>query len=251
MSPLAIMPWAGIFGSAKVPKDILERLAKETAAVVARPGGARATQALRVRRQELYARETATFPKGQVDVRSWSSGISARRSSPPARVRRWSQAGERLPTTDRRGRADRCTVHAKSHSTMARVTASGCSKAHMWPQFGTTARRARVAGRGPHLGVRASHPRSRAASRPSGNGQRTFERGPKIRRNRMFESALLSHMPGTAFVLCSVPASSTAAGTGRSRVDYRLDAVNRDGPAAPNDGRTASSVALRPTDWTI
>ena len=70
MAPLTIMPWAGLFGPAKMPKDVVLRLAKETAAVVARPEVRKQLEHYAFDGRSSTPEELATFLKEQVDV--WS-----------------------------------------------------------------------------------------------------------------------------------------------------------------------------------
>jgi len=70
MPPLAIMPWAGLFGPAKMPKDIVERLAKETAVVIARPEVRERLERYAFDAKSSTPEELALFLKEQVDV--WS-----------------------------------------------------------------------------------------------------------------------------------------------------------------------------------
>jgi len=70
MPPLSIMPWAGLFGPAKMPKDIVERLAKEVAAVVARPEVREQLGRYAFDGRSSTPEELAAFLKEQVDV--WS-----------------------------------------------------------------------------------------------------------------------------------------------------------------------------------
>jgi tripartite-type tricarboxylate transporter receptor subunit TctC len=70
MPPLAITPWAGLFGPAKMPKDVVDRLAKATAAVVARPEVREQLERYAFDGRSSTPEELGAFLKEQVDV--WS-----------------------------------------------------------------------------------------------------------------------------------------------------------------------------------
>ena len=70
MPPLAIMPWAGLFGPAKLPQNVVDRLAKEIAAVVARPEVREQLERYAFDGRSSTPAELAAFLKEQVEV--WS-----------------------------------------------------------------------------------------------------------------------------------------------------------------------------------
>ena len=67
---LAITPWAGLFGPAKLPRDVIDRLARETAAVVARPEVREQLERYAFEGRSSTPEELGTYLKEQVDV--WS-----------------------------------------------------------------------------------------------------------------------------------------------------------------------------------
>jgi len=70
MPPLPIQPWAALFGPAKMPKDIAERIARETATVVARPDVREQLERYAFEARSSTPEELGAFLKEQVDV--WS-----------------------------------------------------------------------------------------------------------------------------------------------------------------------------------
>lgn len=70
LPPLAITPWAALFGPAKMPKEIVDRLARETAAVVARPEVREQLERYAFDGRSSTPDELAVYLKGQVEV--WS-----------------------------------------------------------------------------------------------------------------------------------------------------------------------------------
>jgi tripartite-type tricarboxylate transporter receptor subunit TctC len=70
LPPLPIEPWAGLFGPAKMPKEIVARIARETAAVVARPDVHEQLERYAFDGRSSTPEELAAFLKDQVDI--WS-----------------------------------------------------------------------------------------------------------------------------------------------------------------------------------
>ena len=70
MPPLAITPWAALFGPAKLPREIVDRLAKEIAAVAARPDVREQLERHAFDARSSTPEEMAAYLKDQVDV--WS-----------------------------------------------------------------------------------------------------------------------------------------------------------------------------------
>jgi tripartite-type tricarboxylate transporter receptor subunit TctC len=70
MPPLAITPWAGLFGPAKLPPDVVQRLAKEIAAVVARPEVREQLERYAFDGRSSTPEELGAYLKDQVEV--WS-----------------------------------------------------------------------------------------------------------------------------------------------------------------------------------
>jgi tripartite-type tricarboxylate transporter receptor subunit TctC len=70
LPPLAITPWAGLFGPAKLPKEVVDRLARETAAVVARPEVREQLERYAFEGRSSTPEELGTYLKEQLDV--WS-----------------------------------------------------------------------------------------------------------------------------------------------------------------------------------
>ncbi len=68
MSPLSITPWAALFGPAKLPREIVDRLAKEIAAVVARPEVREQLERHAFDARSSTPEEMAAYLKEQVDV---------------------------------------------------------------------------------------------------------------------------------------------------------------------------------------
>jgi tripartite-type tricarboxylate transporter receptor subunit TctC len=68
MSPLAITPWAALFGPAKLPKEIVDRLAHEVAAVVARPEVREQLERHAFDAKSSSPEELGLYLKEQVDV---------------------------------------------------------------------------------------------------------------------------------------------------------------------------------------
>ena len=73
--PLSIVPWGGLFGPAGLPRDIVERLHKEVAAILVRPEVREqiARQAFEV--QASTPEELAAYTKEQVNV--WKKAVQA------------------------------------------------------------------------------------------------------------------------------------------------------------------------------
>ncbi len=65
---LSITPWAALFGPAKMPNEIAERIAKETAAVVARPDVREQLERFAFDAKSSTPDELGAFLKEQVDV---------------------------------------------------------------------------------------------------------------------------------------------------------------------------------------
>jgi tripartite-type tricarboxylate transporter receptor subunit TctC len=70
LPPLPIQPWAALFGPAKMPKDVVERIARETAAVVARPEVREQLERYAFEGRSSTPEELGAFLKAQVEV--WS-----------------------------------------------------------------------------------------------------------------------------------------------------------------------------------
>jgi len=70
LPPLAITPWAALFGPAKMPKEVVDRLARETAAVVARPEVREQLERYAFDGRSSTPEELGAFLKEQVDL--WS-----------------------------------------------------------------------------------------------------------------------------------------------------------------------------------
>jgi tripartite-type tricarboxylate transporter receptor subunit TctC len=70
LPPLAIMPWAALFGPAKMPQEIADRLAREVAAIVARPDVREQLERYAFDGRSSTPEELGVFLKEQVDV--WS-----------------------------------------------------------------------------------------------------------------------------------------------------------------------------------
>ena len=68
MSPLAITPWAALFGPAKLPREIVDRLAREIAAVVAKPEVREQLERHAFDARASTPEEMAAYLKEQVDV---------------------------------------------------------------------------------------------------------------------------------------------------------------------------------------
>jgi tripartite-type tricarboxylate transporter receptor subunit TctC len=68
LPPLSITPWAALFGPAKMPKEIAERIAKETAAVVSRPEVREQLERYAFDARSSTPEELGAFLKEQVDV---------------------------------------------------------------------------------------------------------------------------------------------------------------------------------------
>src|SRR5512139_355378 len=70
MPPLAITPWAALFGPAKLPREIVDRLAREVAAVVAKPEVREQLERHAFDARASTPEEMGAYLKEQVDV--WS-----------------------------------------------------------------------------------------------------------------------------------------------------------------------------------
>ncbi len=70
LPPLPIQPWAALFGPAKLPRDVVERIARETAAVVARPEVHEQLERYAFEGRSSTPEALGAFLKEQVDV--WS-----------------------------------------------------------------------------------------------------------------------------------------------------------------------------------
>jgi len=70
MPPLAITPWAGLFGPARMPKEVVDRIARETAAVIARPDVREQLERYAFAGRSSTPEELGAFLKDQVEV--WS-----------------------------------------------------------------------------------------------------------------------------------------------------------------------------------
>jgi len=68
MSPLAITPWAALFGPAKLPREIVDRLARGIAAVVAKPEVREQLERHAFDARPSTPEEMAAYLKEQVDV---------------------------------------------------------------------------------------------------------------------------------------------------------------------------------------
>jgi len=68
MSPLAITPWAALFGPAKLPREIVDRLARGIAAVVAKPEVREQLERHAFDARASTPEEMAAYLKEQVDV---------------------------------------------------------------------------------------------------------------------------------------------------------------------------------------
>jgi tripartite-type tricarboxylate transporter receptor subunit TctC len=68
MSPLAITPWAALFGPAKLPKEIVDRLAREVAALVVRPDVREQLNRYAFDARSSSPEELGVYLKEQVDV---------------------------------------------------------------------------------------------------------------------------------------------------------------------------------------
>ncbi len=68
MSPLAITPWAALFGPAKLPKEIVDRLAREVAALVVRPDVREQLDRYAFDARSSSPEELGIYLKEQVDV---------------------------------------------------------------------------------------------------------------------------------------------------------------------------------------
>jgi tripartite-type tricarboxylate transporter receptor subunit TctC len=70
MPPLAITPWAALFGPARMPRDIVDRIALAMAAVVARPEVREQLERYAFDARSSTPDELADYLKGQVEI--WS-----------------------------------------------------------------------------------------------------------------------------------------------------------------------------------
>jgi len=70
MPPLAITPWAGLFGPARMPKEVVDRIARETASVIARPDVREQLERYAFAGRSSTPEELGAFLKDQVEV--WS-----------------------------------------------------------------------------------------------------------------------------------------------------------------------------------
>jgi tripartite-type tricarboxylate transporter receptor subunit TctC len=66
--PMTVQPFAGIFGPAKLPREIVERLAKEVAAVMARPEVREGVGRYAFEAQSSSPQELADFNRTQYEI---------------------------------------------------------------------------------------------------------------------------------------------------------------------------------------